>query len=332
MNITTTTTPNPSAIVTLWAESTTSPTSARYTDLVRDKSHALTNRTAPSPLGFFAWTSVPVAQITPQHVAEYTDYLTQSGLAPATIYARISRISSFYNWLCRDSRFSNILTNPVPLARPKAPNPYANKKAKALSDEQARALLGYVRSRANRKRAKIGTKRDYAMLKLFFATGKRRSEIIDLTWDAILWEHDRVVITTVEKGSLYRACEVRDRETIEALRAYLTAAGRFNTTQAPDSPLWMRHDHEAEGQQPVSDAAIAKAFKRYAERVGITDFHLHQTRHTVARIVGEQTGSASAVQEVLGHQSLQTTRVYLDRIAIKRDSSKLIAEALATSL
>ncbi|MEM6530704.1 MAG: tyrosine-type recombinase/integrase [Chloroflexota bacterium] len=47
--------------------------------------------------------------------------------------------------------------------------------------------------------------------------------------------------------------------------------------------------------------------------------HLHQTRHTVARMVGEQAGDLSEVQTVLGHQNLATTRVYLDRVAVKKD-------------
>lgn len=47
--------------------------------------------------------------------------------------------------------------------------------------------------------------------------------------------------------------------------------------------------------------------------------HLHQTRHTYARIVAEETGSMAATQDALDHANLSTTTVYVQRIALKRD-------------
>jgi site-specific recombinase XerC len=46
-------------------------------------------------------------------------------------------------------------------------------------------------------------------------------------------------------------------------------------------------------------------------------------------MVGEQSGDLTEVQTVLGHQNLTTTRVYLERVAIKRDKhSRAIAGRL----
>jgi integrase len=59
--------------------------------------------------------------------------------------------------------------------------------------------------------------------------------------------------------------------------------------------------------------------KRYARQAGISRFHLHQTRHTFARIVAEETGSITATQDALDHKNPSTTRVYVRRIAIKKD-------------
>ena len=49
------------------------------------------------------------------------------------------------------------------------------------------------------------------------------------------------------------------------------------------------------------------------------DVHLHQTRHSFARIVAEETGSITDTQDALGHRNAATTRVYIQRIALKRD-------------
>jgi site-specific recombinase XerC len=42
-------------------------------------------------------------------------------------------------------------------------------------------------------------------------------------------------------------------------------------------------------------------------------------RHTYARIVAEESGSLKETQEVLGHRNEVTTRVYVQRIGVRRD-------------
>jgi site-specific recombinase XerD len=63
----------------------------------------------------------------------------------------------------------------------------------------------------------------------------------------------------------------------------------------------------------------------YAKAVGIKYVHLHQTRHTYARIVAEETGCFVETQEALDHENASTTRVYVQRITVKADkhSSKI---------
>ena len=59
--------------------------------------------------------------------------------------------------------------------------------------------------------------------------------------------------------------------------------------------------------------------KRYARQAGIGSIHLHQTRHTFARMVAEDSGSITETQDALGHKNVATTRVYVQRIAVRRD-------------
>jgi integrase len=77
----------------------------------------------------------------------------------------------------------------------------------------------------------------------------------------------------------------------------------------------------------LTSHAFVKNLKRYAQEAGIVSIHLHQTRHTFARIVAEETGSINETQDALGHKNLATTRVYVQRIAVKRDrtSTKVAA-------
>ncbi len=86
-----------------------------------------------------------------------------------------------------------------------------------------------------------------------------------------------------------------------------------------DLPLWTRHDPAGKPGAPLSSHSFAKRLKRYARAAGIGHVHLHQTRHTFARIVSEDTGSITETQDALDHKNPQTTRVYVQRIAIKKD-------------
>jgi integrase len=65
--------------------------------------------------------------------------------------------------------------------------------------------------------------------------------------------------------------------------------------------------------------AFAERIKMHARWAGIGDIHLNQTRHTFARRVSESTGSIIETQDALGHKHTATTRVYVQRVAVKRD-------------
>jgi len=100
---------------------------------------------------------------------------------------------------------------------------------------------------------------------------------------------------------------------------------------AEDKPLWTRHDRAGKAGAMLSSHAFAKNLKRYAETAGLKGVHIHQTRHTFARIVAEDTGSMIETQDALGHRNLATTRVYVNRIAVKRDKHSRKITARFTS-
>lgn len=305
-----------------WAAVTTDANSARYTDLVRDKVAALFGNTAGKALGFFMFSGVPLHLVNTSHIGHWRHHLEDMGLAPASVYARISRLSAFYAWLMKQDAFkSSITSNPVILARPKAPKAYQSKGTQSLSDENVKALLRVVQQDA--RTGDVAAIRDYALLRFYLATGKRREEIVALKWSDLTM-NGIITITAKEKGGVYTSTEITDPGVKAALFTYLKATGRWdleNNTPAmqADSDLWLRHDRAAKGEQPVTSHGFVKALKQYAQRAGIGDIHLHQTRHTVARLVGEESGDMGDVQTVLGHADRRTTEVYLARIAIKKD-------------
>src|SRR5882762_4417213 len=123
--------------IELWSDSTTAETSLRRENLIRDK------RTAVK--GFFDHLKILPMEVKPVHVNEWRAELERRKLMPASVYAMISRLSSFYEWMMRDPRFEQMaFNNPVKMARPKAPRAYQNQGAKAWSDEQAWAMISLL--------------------------------------------------------------------------------------------------------------------------------------------------------------------------------------------
>jgi integrase len=294
--------------ITLWADATTAPAAARRADLLRDKTAMVG--------AFFTYTCKPPEQVTEIDVKAWQAELEGRGLAAATVYGYLSRLSSFYQWALQDPALAQrIGRNPVRLARPKAPRAYQTESTQALSDEEMGALLQVVKRRADA--GDLVGLRDYAMLLFYALTGMRRAEIASLRWgDVRLGE--ALTITAQVKGGQYQSREVADPAVQAALLGYLRAAGRWERMEA-DDPLWVRHDRAGQAGAGLTSHGFVKNLKRYAQEAGLAHIHLHQTRHTYARLVGELTGSVVETQDALGHRNAATTRVYLQRVAVKRD-------------
>jgi integrase len=69
----------------------------------------------------------------------------------------------------------------------------------------------------------------------------------------------------------------------------------------------------------MTSHAFYNNLRMYGKLAGVGDVHPHQTRHTFAAWVGEESGSMHAVQEALGHENEATTRHYLRAIAVEPD-------------
>lgn len=301
--------------IRLWADSSTAADSGRRQDLLRDKQTAVA--------AFFAHAQKHPGDVTAEDVKRWQAAMEQGDeatgkrpLRPASVYVRTSHLSSFYAWLRRHPELGQyIRDNPALLARPKAPRAYQTESTKSWTDDELQRLIAVVRAKA--AGGEVVGKRDLALLLLLLATGMRREEVISLRGRDMRLD-EGLVVTGRVKGGHYRGREVDDPEVRKALLDYLQTAGRLHALRT-DSALWTRHDPAGRPGAPLTSHSLAKNLKRYARAAGLGDVHLHQTRHTFARIVSEETGSITDVQDALEHKNAQTTRVYVQRIAVKKD-------------
>lgn len=305
--------PDPAAALrsaaTIWAERNTRPETLARAEKLRDKVSAVTS--------FFDFAGKHPGEVTPEDVARWRGEMEQRGLKPATVYARVSRVSAFFRWLMADAQLSPFIrSNPAAQARPRYPRPYQSESTKALTDEEMNSLLAAVRRLA--EGGSVVGKRDYALLLFYLLTGLRRSEVIGLRGNDLEVKGGSLVIRYRRKGGKFTLREVSDPSALEALNDYLAAAGRANVLGS-GRPLWTRHDRAGCPGAPLTSRAFVENLKAYAHKAGLSHIHLHQTRHTYARIVAEETGSFLEAQEALDHENQATTRVYVQRITVKKD-------------
>ena len=262
----------------------------------------------------------------------------------------ISRVSSFYEWAIKEPELARVIrANPVRLARPKAPIPYQGELTKALSLEDVQAIFAEIRNHfgSTNEAERLCAMRDNALLLWFMLSGLRRQEVLQLTWGKVKLRADgSCVIETRVKGGRYAAVEIRDGSAQDALKPICapaagstvcarprrcgsptTAAVPRATSTTPHSVARVASAQPAE--QPLTSHGFVQRLKRYATAAGVHHIHLHQTRHTFAAWVGEETGDYRAVQAALGHQDLRTTFIYAQRLGVRRDNvSSAIAQKL----
>src|SRR5947209_9103813 len=291
-----------------WAEKTTGAASYRREDLLRDK--------LTSVQSFFSHCGKHPFAVRPRDCLAWRRHLEKS-YKPNTVYARMSRLSSFFSWLLADPVIGkHIRSNPVSLTRPKCPSPYQSESSKSLSDDEMNRLLASVRKEADG--GSVADKRDYALLLLYFLSGLRRSEVISLRGKDVDVVDGKLIIKYRRKGGRYVGRELADSDVLDAIEDYLTCSGRTNV-RGSERPLWTRHDRAGRAGAPLTSHAFVKNIKQHAAAAGLKGFHLHQTRHTFARIFSDDSGSLTEPQEALDHANVATTRAYVQRIAIKRD-------------
>ncbi len=144
--------------------------------------------------------------------------------------------------------------------------------------------------------------RDRALLELLYATGLRVSELVSLDVNALDFEQGAIRVRG--KGGRERMV-LFGRAAHEALTDYLQhARPKLLNPQNPTRALFLNYQG---GRLTVR--SVHRLLKRYGQALGL-DISPHTLRHTFATHLLEGGADLRTVQELLGHQRLQTTQVY----------------------
>ena len=160
--------------------------------------------------------------------------------------------------------------------------------------------------------------RDRTMLEMFYSSGLRVSELVDLKLSNIY--RQKQLLRVFGKGSKERIVPYSDdaarylHEYIDRMRYQLMKKGDFNEY------VFLNNRGGKLTRQ-----GIWKKLKEFAALAGITkDISPHKLRHTFATHLLEGGADLRSVQVLLGHSSINTTEIYthVEQEAIHREFDK----------
>jgi len=223
------------------------------------------------------------------------------GISPASRARKLSALKSFYKYLT--TRTKQLQDNPVAdLEYPKL----RKSLPKYLTLEQSSALLKAVSGQ--------NQARDYAILMVFLNCGIRRSELVGLNITDVYEDRLRVVGKGNKERFVYFGAACR-----KALDAYLPI--RHKQVLTDNRALFGSRN----GNRISTDAVHALVKKAFLKAgLDATQFSAHKLRHTAATMMLSGGVDVKTVQEVLGHENLNTTQIYTH---IENTELKIAAEA-----
>lgn len=232
--------------------------------------------------------ATPLDHLRPHEVRRLLAELHGKGLGGRSLARVLSSWRAFYRYLARDHGFD---ADPCAGVRaPKAPR----KLPQVLTPDEARQLLEAPVSAPLELR-------DRAMFELFYSSGLRLSELINLEVAQLEFVQGTVEVTG--KGRKTRVVPVGTAALV-AIRAWLPARAR-----------WVKGDTRAlfidRAGTPLAPRTVQTRLRRWGLKRGLAGHvHPHMLRHSFASHLLQSSGDLRAVQELLGHSSISTTQVY----------------------
>jgi len=242
-----------------------------------------------------------IAAVTADHIRDYLAHLHDAGLSARSIRDHYVIAGAFWTWAEREMGVAHIVR---PIETPRFRKPLIE----PFTDGEIRALLAAAEwsagwsSRAGKQtRSRRPTaRRDVAILLVLLDSGLRASELCDLETRDYTQDTGRLHVRH-GKGDKARAVYLGARAQ-QALWRYLADRPGRNAA----SPLFATRS-----DRPLNRTNLLHHLQRIGANAGVTHVHPHRFRHTFAVQFLRNGGNVFELQRILGHESLDTVRVYL---------------------
>lgn len=235
---------------------------------------------------FVDFVDLPLSEIKLQHFWDWADHLKRLGALPSTQARKLAAVKSLFSF---GHRIGYLQFNVgVAITLPNIPDKLAER---ILLEEDIVAIVGQAHTLRNR-----------VLLKLFYASGARVSELASVYWGALISRGNRQgQISLLGKGNKVRTLMLPAPIWKDLME--LKSESEFNESNHP--VFRSRKGGSLSRQQIwriVRDAARAAGFDK--------NISPHWLRHAHASHALDRGAPVHLVQESLGHRSLATTSKY----------------------
>lgn len=230
-------------------------------------------------------------EINYQHIRSWLAELKQLGDSAKTINRKISTLKSFFKYHLKQG---NISQNPMTkIVSPKIP--------KRLPTFIKESDLGSLTAKLKTSTEDWKTLNAYMLIKLFYATGMRLSELINLKEKEI--DFSREQLKVLGKGNKERSIPLQP-DIMKSIKEYIGLK---------------RREFELSAAELFVTEKGKKLYEKYAYRLvkaQLSDIRTldkrspHILRHSFATHLVNNGAELNAVKELLGHASLAATQVY----------------------
>jgi len=233
------------------------------------------------------------AHITPDHVSAFLGGLHQSGLAPASLARKASSLTLWAQFLCREGLSAEDFA-----ARLEHKRGTRQRLPTTLSLPEILRLL-----HAPRTDTPDGL-RDRAMLETMYGSGLRVSELVQLQTNEL--DMRASLVRPFGKGAKEREVPLSE-ESVLAVRGYLHSARPALMQDKAETPfLFITRRGTA-----MTRAQFWHLIKAYASQAQIAkNVTPHTLRHSFATHLLAGGADIRSIQEMLGHESVETTQRY----------------------
>lgn len=211
-------------------------------------------------------------------------------------------LSSFWTWAKGELEIEHVIHGKI--ERPQFRKP----QIEAYTEDEARAMLAACEFAAGwntkagkaTKSRKPDALRDVAVIFVLLDSGVRASELTEFKVQDYAENQGRLMVEH-GKGDKSRVVFLGQKAR-RALRAYLKTRPGAKLGQ----PLFVTRSGEALGR-----SELLHMIQRTAKRAGVVKANVHKFRHTFAINFLRNGGGVLQLQELLGHEKLDTVRIYV---------------------
>lgn len=231
--------------------------------------------------------SIPAEKIRRADVAVYIAQRKLDGVAARTINRELDLLSAAFNY----ARFNLEWNIGNPVARMSLREPEG--RLRWLTQAEADRLI--EEAEKDRKSPHLAD-----FIRLALNTGCRKNELLKLSWDRVDFKAGHIRLdSTHTKNGKRRFVPISE----EAKKALLSRE-KFRADHCPDSAWVFAHKSGKRVQY------MQNGFQAACRRAEITDFRVHDLRHTYASWMVSAGVQLPVVRDLLGHSTVEMTERY----------------------